>query len=167
MNKECNKEINQYETESCAYNEVFLEGMQETFAYMMLVGTEILKFGIQEFYEIFLKSYYNDKCFITGLFGIHERSGTEIAVEISGFSYEEQNDFISYLRNTDLSKLNFPKSDLYKCCFYFIYFQWRTCKTFDQINAVISFADFFELFKIHKDLSQDNFCKLIKKRFEK
>ena len=27
--------------------------------------------------------------------------------------FEEQNDFISYLRNTDLSKLNFPKSDLY------------------------------------------------------
>ena len=33
--------------------------------------------------------------------------------KISGLTYEEQNDFISYLRNTDLSKLNFPKSDLY------------------------------------------------------
>ena len=158
---------NLFETEKCAYDEVFLEGMQETFAYMMCVGTKILKFEIQVFFEKFLASYYNHKYFITGLFGIDERSGTEIALEISGLSYEEQNDFISYLRNTDLSKLNFPKSDLYKCCFCFIYFQWRTCKTFDQINAVISFEDFFELFKIHKDLSQDNFCKLIKKRFEK
>ena len=83
------------------------------------------------------------------------------------FSFRRKNDVISYLRSTDLSKLNFPKSDLYKCCFYFIYFQWRTCKTFDQINAVISFADFFELYKIHKDLSQDDFCKLVENRFKK
>ena len=79
----------------------------------MCVGTKILKFEIQDFFEIFLKSYYNDKYFITGLFGINERSGTEIALDISGLSYEEQNDVISYLRSTDLSKLNFPKSDLY------------------------------------------------------
>lgn len=156
---------NLFETEKCAYDEVFLEGMQTTFAYMMLVGTEILKFGIQEFYEIFLKSYYNDKCFITGLFGIHERSGTEIAVEISGFSYEKQNEFITYIRSDDNPRADFPKSDFYKCCFCFIYFQWRTCRTFNEINAVISFADFFELFKIHKDLSQDDFWKLIEKRF--
>ena len=145
----------------------FLEGIQETFVYMMCVGTKILMFDIQDFFEIFLKSYYNDKCFITGLFGINERSGTEIALDISGLSYEEQNKFIMYIRSDDNPRAEFPKSDLYKCCFCFIYFQWRTCKTFDEINAVISFEDFFELFKIHKDLSQDNFCKLIKKRFEK
>lgn len=150
-----------------AYNEVFLEGMQESFAYMMCVGTKILKFEIQDFFEIFLKSYYNDKCFITGLFGINERSGTEIALDISGLSYEEQNKFIMYIRSDDNPRAEFSKSDLYKCCFCFIYFQWRTSRAFNEINAIIPFEEFFELYKIHKDLSQDDFCKLIETRFEK
>lgn len=151
--------------ETGAYSDVFFEEMEETFSDMMWVGTEKLKFDVQEFFEKFLKSYFNSKCFISGLFGINQRSGSEIALEISGLSYEEQNAIDLFTTKDDIQK--FQNSDLVKCSNIFIYYQWRTCRSFNEINSVISFEDFFELYKSNKDLSKDDFCKMIEQRFAK
>ena len=133
--------------ETGAYRDVFFDGMEETFSDMMWFGTEKLKFDVQEFFEKFLKSYFNRKCFISGL------------------SYEEQNAIDLFPTKDDIQK--FQNSDLVKCSKIFIYYQWRSCRTFDEINSVISFEEFFELYKSNKDLPKDDFCKMIEQRFAK
>ena len=119
---------------------------------MLDVAVYYLGYKPADFYDSFLKSEYSHKIEKGDPFTVWGKSGTEIAFDIT------KKDISSYKNRLSESGLKLHRSPEYWAGWSLVYYQWKSNKTFSDINKTADIDKIINLYNPYHEMDIRQFC---------
>lgn len=127
-----------------AYDEMYLRHARKAFANMLNYAVYALGYSLCDFYQLFLKSYISEKFARGDCDVIAGKSGTELALLVSGQEYRE-------------ILLSDYRSPEYWTGWALAYYQWERNMSFQEIEEVVSIDDICLMYHPYHEMDVESF----------
>lgn len=144
-----------------AYDKEYLPAAQKSLGAILDVAANCLHLSLPSFYESFLGSPISSGFEKGDPFVVWGKSGTEIAFEVAG------NDIGKYKNSLEKKGLTLHRSPEYWAGWSLAYYQWKSAKTFEEINRRIGIESVKNLYNPYHEMDILQFCDRMDEAFAK